>query len=166
MRHFLLLLIGNFFLVSVFAQSPVVEIYLIKEKATIDTTEGPDAFRVSKSDLPKEPFIRDSDILFYNDTTFELTFSAAAAERISALKPDLRIGIPFVLTIDRDPILCGYFTNFVSSFASGANSIPVIKSTVHRIQKGIPEYHFEKNIKERRNDKRLIQAMKSSGRLK
>ena len=166
MRHFFWLLLGGFFLGSVFAQSPVVEIYLIKEKAALDTSEGPDAFHVLKSDLPKEPFIKNGGILFYNDSTFEITVTQAAAEIISTLKPALQVGIPFVLTIDREPILYGYFTNLFSSFTSGANSISVTKSTVHRIQKGIPEYNFEKSIMEHRNDWRLIQAMKISGRLK
>jgi hypothetical protein len=105
-----------------------VEIYLLPYKQL--TTKGniSKEFEVKKKDLPSMPFINDDEIVLFDTSTYRITFLKVAAKRISALKPSLPAGIPFVLTVDREPILTGYFVNELSSFGCSAVSFPFFRT--------------------------------------
>jgi len=126
----------------------------------------PKEFTIKKEDLPTMPFIKDDEIELFDTSSYKITFSKEAAERIGALKPSLPVGIPFVLTIDREPILTGYFVNELSSFGCAAYVMSNSSNSVQELQKGLPEQHYKTQIVEKRTNFLLVQALERTGRLK
>ena len=112
------------------------------------------------------PFIIDDEVVSFDTSSYKITFTKEAAKRIGELKPGLSVGIPFVLAVDREPILTGYFVNQLSSFGCAAYVMSNSFSTVHVLQKGLPEHHYETKIVERRKSFLLLQALERTGRLK
>src|SRR5688572_5207208 len=97
-----------------------VEIYTLKNLPANTPDKKAVEFDITKEELPEMPFIIDDGIRLFDTTSFEITFSKEAAEKIGKLQPELAVGIPFVLTVDREPVLTGYFVNRLSSHGCAA----------------------------------------------
>ncbi len=143
-----------------------IEIYLLKNlKPKIENgivTE----FKFQKNDLPVLPFISDDDIESFDTSLNKIYFKKEAAKRIGALKPDLKVGIPFVLTVDREPVLTGYFCNIFSSFGCGSYVLINLKDTALILKKGLPEYSYTTSIAEKRKGYFFLQALERTGRIR
>ncbi len=143
-----------------------VEIYLLANNHSNLSDSISKELTIKKEDLPIVPFINDDEIEHFDTSNYRITFSREAAKRIGALKPSLSVGIPFVLTVDREPILSGYFVNIVSSFGCGAYVLSNTPQQVQELRKGLPEYYYKAIISENRKNHFLIQALERTGRLK
>src|SRR5690606_24550528 len=112
------------------------------------------------------PFLRDDDIDYYDTSNNKIFITKDASKRIAALKPKLNVGIPFVLTVDRQPILTGYFWNNASSFGCAAYVLFNTNDTTQRLLKGLPEYSYISSIIEKRKNYFFLQALERTGRIK
>ena len=112
------------------------------------------------------PFINDDEIALFDSSTYKITFLKEAAKRIGTLKPSLSVGIPFVLTVDRQPVLTGYFVNQLSSFGCAAYVLTNTQNGVQELLKGLPEHQYKASIAEKRKNLLFLQALERTGRLK
>jgi hypothetical protein len=142
--------------------TPKIEIYLLNHFVQPD--KGTKRFTATDSDLQEKPLIEDCQIIGYDTIKFEYTIDTLVCSRLSTLNPSLPIGIQFVITVDRKPVISGYFWNPVSSFGCDWYNIPVICKQEIKIDKGLPEYSYT-DIPEMRNDSRLVDALIKSNRL-
>jgi hypothetical protein len=143
-----------------------IEIYLLKNITPKLSNGIPVEFTIRKSDLPELPFIKDDEIESFDTSSYKIQFNKDAAKRIGNLNPDLQVGIPFVLCVDRQPILTGYICNSVSSFSCNSYALINFKTNTQILIKGIPVRQYEKNILERRKNLFFVQALERTGRLK
>lgn len=139
-----------------------VEIYLLKEFVQPDRNSS--KFWVDKDDLKNTPIIHNNEILGYDTLTYEISVDTSVCKKLRVLKPCLPNGIQFALTLDKNPILTGYFWNPASSFGCDWYLIQNVCAEELKIYKGGPE-HLNQNIHELRNDKNLIQAIIQTNRL-
>jgi len=143
-----------------------VEIYLVPHKHALSSNGVYKEFTISKKDLPVEPFILDDEIVLYDTSSYSITFSKEAAKRMGSLKPSIAVGMPFVLTVDREPILSGYVINSVSSYGCAAYVLTNTGQLSQKLGKGLPEKNYKKLIAEKRKNFLLVQALERTGRLK
>ncbi|MFP5436390.1 MAG: hypothetical protein ACLGH8_01220 [Bacteroidia bacterium] len=80
-------------------------------------------FHYSKDDLQQKPFIKDDEILNLNLKTNTIEFTNLASEKIFKLKPHMGNGVQFVISVDKKPVMNGYFYNPYSSNGSTWNTI-------------------------------------------
>ena len=66
------------------------------------------AFKASMSDLAAEPFINNEEVISFDKNTGRLILDSIAAKKLSCLELN-SYGQQFVLTVDNEPELCGYF---------------------------------------------------------
>ena len=143
-----------------------IELYILSDtKATIKNGLATE-FDIDETDLPALPFIRDDDIDYYDTSNNKIFITKDAANRIATLKPKLNVGIPFVLTVDRQPILTGYIWNTVSSFGCASYVLFNSNDTVQSLLKGLPEYSYANSIIEKRKNYFFIRALEKTGRIK
>ena len=156
-------------LLALYSYSPKInysiEIYLPDTSNVNSGGIAPTEFIILKEHLPEMPFINDEGIEQFDTANFKITFSKEAAAKIKTLKPGLAKGIPFVLAVDREPVLSGYFINTFSSVGCRAYVLNT-RDRVQRLTKGLPEHYYEGLIAERRNSSIFIQALERTGRLK
>ncbi len=73
-------------------------------------------FKASKRDLKDKPFLEANRIIRFNHKNGQLLVDSIGAKRISELSNSNNIGHQFVLTIDNEPKLFGYFYSYPFSF--------------------------------------------------
>ena len=72
-------------------------------------------FTVDKEKLETKPLITDEDILRLNLKKSELILSEVGKLKITKLKPNMKYGIQFVICVNKQPCLTGYFRSNISS---------------------------------------------------
>jgi|WetSurMetagenome_2_1015567.scaffolds.fasta_scaffold25921_1 hypothetical protein len=164
MKFISLILFGLLCSINGFGQTlaPKIEIYLLNNFVQPD--KGTKRFTVTQSDLQENPLIADHQIIRYDSVKFVYTIDTIVCPKLVSLNPSLSNGIQFAITVDRKPIICGYFWNPVSSFGCDWFNIPIICRKEIKIYKGLPEYS-NRDIPEIRNDPGLIDAFIKSNRL-
>ena len=80
-------------------------------------------YNVKLSDLKIEPFITDDEILSFDTENNKLVFDSIAANRIYQLEPNMIKGVQFVITVDKKPVLNGYFWSLHSSYSCNSYCI-------------------------------------------
>ena len=140
-----------------------VERYLLPSKHSKTNDSIPEEFEVNKENLPTMPFINDDELVLFDTSSNKITFAKEAAKRIGTLKPSLPVGIPFILTVDREPVLTGYFVNQLSSFGCAAYVMTNSSNVVQELKKGLPEHHYKNKIVEKRKNFLLLQALERTG---
>ena len=163
------LLIITFLVITSFNKPKInysIELYILSD--TISTFKNGLAteFKVNDTDLPELPFIMDDEINYYDTSNNKIYITKDAAKRIAALKPKLNVGIPFVLTVDRKPILTGYVWNRASSFGCASYVLINSNNTTLSLLKGLPEYTYVISIIEKRKNYFFLQALERTGRIK
>nr|WP_317632025.1 hypothetical protein [uncultured Flavobacterium sp.] len=97
------------------------------EPSTFDTISNKmifaSNFEYSIDDLESKAFIADQDILSLNTKKGTIKFSNNGARKIFDINPNFRNGEQFVITINKVPVLNGYFYNPYSSNGSIWNTI-------------------------------------------
>lgn len=72
-------------------------------------------FSVDKENIETKPLITDEDVLKLNLKKSELILSEIGRNRITQLKPNMKDGIQFVICVNKQPYLTGYFRSNISS---------------------------------------------------
>lgn len=139
-----------------------IEIYLLNN--FVQTEKESKEFWIDSTDLEQEPIVSDSQIWGYDTLTYEIFIDTVVCKKFRNLKPALPIGIQFALTVDKMPIITGYFWNPVSSFGCDWYMIPNICSGRLKIYKGEPE-HLNNDLPELRNSPKLINTVIQTNRL-
>lgn len=143
-----------------------IEIYLLNRNVPqLDNKSANGQFFVSYQDLNSEPLIKDDEILGYNTSTHEITFSESGAQKMASQKPDKDKGLQFALTVDRKPIVTGYIMDASSTAGSAAYVLLNNNSTRQILLKGMPEFGTNVRIKEQRQNILFINALKVTDRL-
>jgi hypothetical protein len=147
------------------SSNTLIEIYLLRINSSSIHEDGIcGKLEVKKDDLVNNPFINDFEIIGYDTTTFTIFITDSARKRISILEPSLPIGIPFVITVNKKPVLSGYFWNPVSSwgcnwyviFADNDNKLNIINELPPKRNKDLDDQRLNKD---------MIQAFKESKRI-
>lgn len=106
---------------------PLIQEITSIEKANFDTIKKQiiygGEFRVSKEHINKLPLIQDTEIIKFDSTTNELIISTSGRKKIENLKPNMKFGTQFVICINGEPSLTGYFRNHFSSYIYNWNYI-------------------------------------------
>jgi hypothetical protein len=85
-------------------------------------------YNVKLSDLKMVPFITDDEILSFNLDNNKLSVDSLAANRIYELKRNMIKGVQFVITVDKKPVLNGYFWSLDSSYSCNSYCIYYIST--------------------------------------
>ncbi|MFP5438390.1 MAG: hypothetical protein ACLGH8_11415 [Bacteroidia bacterium] len=83
-------------------------------------------FTVVKSNLEYKPFIADEEISSFNSQTNIIAFDSSVVSRIRKLKPSMGTGTQFVIAVNKQPIVTGYFWNILSSFTCQSYNIVTV----------------------------------------
>lgn len=98
-------------------------------------------FDANCKELNSKPLVSDNEILVLDTIANKIKLSADAINKIAALSPSMKDGIQFVICVDKEPVLKGYFWNSFSSYGSTLNCIEyntdkVSSSTYLKMYKG------------------------------
>ena len=162
---FLLLLIPSYFQLQA-QDNPLVEIYLLKNRiSTIENRNWPSSvvnhFYANSNDLLDTAFIKDSEIISYDSSTFKLKVTKSASLKIAYLEPPIPKGIQFVITVNKEPVLNGYFINKFTSIPVFSYMIMNHADSVYTIDRLMPDV-----IIDDRKGQKLIDNLLSTGRMK
>lgn len=137
-------LIFILFFVSSCQRRDIVEIYLLKEvkpnkigvkyasNDEYDTTTHDSVtkayykwtdFEYMESDLNKLPFISDLEIVSLDTLNGIIQFNNAASQRIIKNTDGFQRSKQFVITVNNQPVMNGYFHNIYSSYGTDWNTI-------------------------------------------
>lgn len=106
---------------------PLIQEITSIEKANFDTVKKQiiygGEFKVSKEQLNNLPLIKDTEIIKFDSNKNELIISASGRKKIENLKPNMKFGTQFVICVNSEPSLTGYFRNHFSSYIYNWNYI-------------------------------------------
>ena len=80
-------------------------------------------FSPKQNDLEKEPFIREDEIIDFNIKESKIILSNSAAKKLTRFFPIGHFGKQFVITVDKTPIINGYFYSYPYSYFVNTNVI-------------------------------------------
>ena len=144
----------------------VIEIYLLKSFKKIDNSA-----RISNDSiiLSDTALIKNSEILSYDKTNFTFTVSENKAKWLNNFELNKSHGKAFAVTIDKNVIYTGYFwASFSSSMVDWIVIDPLNYSGGNKlaVKLGYPGLAPQMIIPDLRNDKRLIDLLSLTNRLK
>jgi hypothetical protein len=126
----------------------ILESYKYSSYNEIDSTiTFSGKFIAEKKDLNEKPLISDDDILSLDLKTNEIRFSETGIFKIRNIKPNFKYSTQFVICVNKEPQLTGYFMNVFSSFPPTWNYI------VYSNQKQINDKKIEERYLIEQNDK-------------
>jgi hypothetical protein len=131
---------------------------------------------LQKADLRKlslnpSPFLSEKDIVSYDPEEYAMELTEEAFHRFKELRPPVS-GMPFVVCVDGQPIYPGAFWTSLSS--NEYSGIVIWTNPIFRENRKINTIYFETGYpapqffsgKDLRNDERIINSLKKSGKLK
>lgn len=143
-----------------------VDIYLLQSfTSRIDTTTVPATHAIEGAVLEAEPLVADSDIRYYKKSTATFKLRKDIRPVVKDYGPDRA----FAVTVDGEVVYYGRFhPAYMSSIVYGLATIdPVLlRDNEFSIQYVQLEGSPALQQLDRRNDSRIIQALKASGRLR
>lgn len=80
-------------------------------------------FEVKTSDINEKPLVEDDEIISLNLKNNELVLNEKGDEKVKRIKPDNIKGTQFVICVNKEPVLTGYFKSNFSSFYPSWNFI-------------------------------------------
>jgi len=157
---------------------PKIEIYLLNNASNPNQYQPKNKYFLPTTEqLSENAFIRDDEICgykIYQDTSkqkrgklYSFILSKSAQQKINALKNiPLCCGKKFAVVLNGKPVFGAYFWNLISSF--GCNWLTALAYCNGELEliNRLPESNFDETKQDPRNDKALIEAFKSTGRLK
>ena len=143
-----------------------VEIYVLSSfTRVLDTSRQMGIIRIEDPVLHAEPLVKNSDILFYERSTSSLKL----LRNIQPVLDTLDAFHAFAVTVDREPIYYGSFRPmYLSSILYGTATINpnYLENNKLKIDFAyLDTYPFLETL-DKRNDPRIIDAFRSSGRLR
>jgi hypothetical protein len=122
---------------------------------------------LSHFEIAEQPLIAIGDIITYDRQNHQMTLTAAASERIAALKVPVR-GRSFAVCVDRHPFYWGAFWTPVSSMSFDGVTIwkplGAEGASVIRIELGYPGAAFYRG-EDPRNDAVVLKSLSEAGKL-
>lgn len=144
-----------------------VEIFMLKSfTSRNDTSVKPFVVNIENVVLEDQPLVTNTDILYYNQSTFTYKLDRNIQSRIANYGADKA----FAVVVDGDPVYYGKFhPAYMSSIAFGIATIdPILLLNNNELTMryvGVPnEPAF--NLFDKRNDGRIIRALKNTDRLR
>jgi len=143
-----------------------IDIYLLKSfNLNTNQTTNPFTQTISNAVLSETPFIADQDIQFYtkSETTFQLTRDIK--DIIKNYGPDKA----FAVTVDNQPVYYGLFhPGYLNSMTIGVATIDPLFTFNNQIKIEFVLINGSSGLLtlDNRNDDRLINSLRISGRLK
>ena len=142
-------------------------IYLLSNEMPADKFLAADLNNLELSD---QPVISMADIISYSQTTHAINLNNEAYQRIQDLflLPVDVDGIPFVISVDGEPIYGGAFWTPASSLIFDGVTImePFAEDTTTiRLELGYPSTEFVSGI-DPRSDVRIMEALETAGKLR
>ncbi len=140
-----------------------VAIYLLESFDTLDASFRIDAAGVVTK---PEPFIKYSDLLYYNKKNYTFKLSKSAADLLEKSQFSI-YGVGFALKANDEILYTGYFWSSLSSASCDWIVIDPI-SIVNRKMKvkiGYPNSSFARGVEDKRNNKTLLDIFKRDGKL-
>jgi hypothetical protein len=144
-----------------------VEIYLLKSfSLSINQTTKPVTHTIANAILADTPFVRNNEIRYYDKATYTFSLDANVKERIKDYGPDKA----FAVTVDGQPVYYGVFHPlYMSSLVYGLPYIdPVLLTTNNSLTIAYIKIDGDTTLQrlDRRNTKELLDAFKTSKRLR
>lgn len=127
------------------------------------------AIRNDSIELNDTALIKDSEILSYDQVNYTFKISAKKANWLNDFEKNATHGKAFALTVDKNVIYTGYFW---ASFSSSMVDWVVIDPLNYggdntlTVELGYPGLMPQMVIPDLRNDKRIIDLLRSTNRLK
>ena len=147
--------------------APKVDIYLLKSFSfKVDQTTSPATISISDAVLSDTLLLRDQDILLYTQSS--ATFKSS--KNIKTIIKDFGSNRGFAVTVNKDPIYFGLFhPSYLSSLVYGLSTIDPITYPLNNNL--IIHYEFIAGNTylqqfDKRNDARIIDALKQTGRVR
>jgi len=135
-------------------------------------------FDAKKSDLSSIPLISDSEIVSFNKSNNELIIKSNASKKIFEIEDEFVTSTQFVISVDKKPVLTGYFNNLASSYSPNWNYITYInynesiknngENKTFIIHKGVyvDSHNNKKELADLSQYQDLLNAFNCSGRLR
>lgn len=128
-------------------------------------------FKVTVNDLMDRPFITDGQILKLDVEKNEIRLDSLATMQVSMLEADMRYGTQLVITVDKKPVLAGYFWNGFSSYWCHTYHIMYHRNITVQDHSRSHQIFYEpikntEGINQPPYPTELIEAFRSSGRLR
>jgi hypothetical protein len=143
-------------------------IYLTQDNISVDKMPALNLIKIANT-----PLIELSDIVSYNSSTYQLTLTADASNRISNLVVTTS-GLPFVVCVDRKPVYWGDFWSEPSSAFVPTSCVIVSYPLSHSVQTNpasapqidphILELDYNGN-NDPRNNPEILQSLEQAGKL-
>lgn len=156
---------------------PKIEIYLISKLTRPDSLQPKNNyFLPTANDLSDTAFIKDEEILsykIYQDSAqhkirklYSFLLNSSGQKKINDLKNiPLCCGKKFAVVLNNKPVFGAYFWNLYSSFGCTWLTTVAFHNAELVLMKGLPENYFDETKQDPRDNKDLIDAFKSTGRL-
>ncbi|MBN8688820.1 MAG: hypothetical protein J0M10_17515 [Chitinophagales bacterium] len=146
--------------------STKIEIYLLSSfTSAVVQVGGVPALSISNAVLAGQPLVADKDISFYTASTSSFKLNKDIKGAIQSLSTSAG----FAVTVNKEPVYYGVFhPGFLSSMTIGVATIdPILfynrELFMHFIR---IDGNTELTLLDRRNDTRLLNALRASGRLR
>lgn len=143
-----------------------VSIHLLRSfDRSIDASTYPAIVRIERPVIESEPLVRNADILFYERSTHTFTLTRNIKEQLKDLGADKG----FAVRVGNETIYFGTFHPlYLSSITFGVPTIDPYMADDHKLQIDFAKLSNSPLLEslDRRNDEALINALRSSGRLR
>jgi len=143
-----------------------VDIYMLKSFTIgMDQTTTPATRTITDAILEANPLVADDDIVFYKQSTTTFKLRKNIKPIIQNYGPDKA----FAVTIDKQPVYFGkVHPGYLSSMTLGLATFDPILFTENNLQINFVSIGTDmiSLLRDKRNDDRIIRAMKATGRLK
>jgi hypothetical protein len=142
-----------------------VEIYLLKSfTRSVDTSYYPAVTVINNPVIDSLPLISNNEIRWYKESDARFQLTANINDRVKNLGPDKS----FAVTVNRQIIYCGNIhPTYMSSVRYGIATIDPIL-TANELEMHYLLFAASASIQQldKRNDPRLLQALRTTGRLR
>lgn len=117
--------------------------------------------------LAGSPIVSRDDVVRYDSQTHTLHLTPAGHARILALRVPTS-GVPFVVSVDRQPIYAGAFWASYSSLSFDGVVIDVLRGegNTFKMQLGYPGAPAQAKLADPRSDPRILESFRQAGKLK
>lgn len=142
-----------------------VEIYLLRSYVTTTDPVNPGLVSINSAVLEDTPFVRDDEIRYYDKQARSFRMRTNIKQDIQTFGPDKA----FAVTVNNDPVYYGrVHPAYLSSLTLGLATIdPILNGDYELIMRyvDIDQMPILQQL-DKRNDERLLRALRETGRLR
>jgi len=146
-------------------ENGTVEFYLLESFDTLETS-----YKIDKATaiIKSEPLIKFSDLLSYNQSNYTFELSGSVVNTLKNMHFSLS-GTGFAVKVDSNIVYTGYFWTPLSSASCDwitADPLLLSGNNKMKVSIGYPTPKFAQGVPDDRNDQRILDIFKASGKLK